>query len=106
MSHAGKRYRFDMRGAHEAGELRHPQIVILAWFPDASDLEPVSIADCWLFASESVRPDAPDYFVRLPDDRRDASGSVPVLSFSSIDLAGVKQGARISEIGYTQSDDE
>jgi hypothetical protein len=52
------RYRFDMQGAHEAGEHGHPQAVISTAYPDAYAFEPVSIADCWLFTT----PRGPDVY--------------------------------------------
>ncbi len=60
------RYRYDMIGAsftHK--ELRHPQIVIMENFPDATGLEPVSIADCWMFDSELDRANIP-FIVKVP----------------------------------------
>lgn len=59
------KYRFDMRGAYEAGEHRHPEIVIREWFGDAENLEPVTIADCWMF-NAAQRLDAPGYFSEVP----------------------------------------
>ena len=61
------RYRFDMIGAQLAGERRHPQTVILEWFPDAAELEPAPIADAWFFTASSI-PDRtlPAYFRALP----------------------------------------
>lgn len=58
-------WRYSMNSAFDAGEKRHPQLVILEHFPDATNLEPVSIADCWLFEAEKKGP-VPDYFVELP----------------------------------------
>lgn len=54
--HAVKRYRFDMIGAHLAGEREHPQIVIRRFAPDACDFESVSIADCWMFSANEILP--------------------------------------------------
>jgi hypothetical protein len=64
------RYRYCMNTAFDAGEKRHPQTVIEEWFPEATELEPVSIADCWLFESGNVRAKAPlpDYFIELTSD--------------------------------------
>jgi hypothetical protein len=54
------RFRYDMNGASYLLENRHPQTVILELFPDARDLEPVPIADCWLFTA-SLRKGLPSY---------------------------------------------
>jgi hypothetical protein len=45
------RYRYDMRTAEDSGETRHPQKVILEWFPDACELEPMPISECWVFSA-------------------------------------------------------
>lgn len=55
------RYRFDMIGAHYAGENAHPQLVILRYAPDAFDFEPVSISDCWLFRTKQPIEPLPSF---------------------------------------------
>ena len=57
------RYRFDMFGAMMAGETRHPQIVIRELAPRASDFEPVTISDCWLFSAPPI-DDLPPFIER------------------------------------------
>lgn len=63
-----RRYRYELQTADQAGETRHPQIVIREHFPDAHDFEPAPIGDCWLFAAEEPGPEraVPGYFVALP----------------------------------------
>jgi hypothetical protein len=56
-------YRYQLQTADEAGEKRHPQIVIREHFPDAHDLEPHSIGDCWLF--KAAKRKAPAFFVEV-----------------------------------------
>lgn len=69
-------YRFDMIGSHQAGETRHPQTAIRAWFPDASDFEAAPIGDCWLFTADA-RTGVPGYFV-LVEPQEAQGGSVLV----------------------------
>lgn len=57
-------YRYCMRTAADHGEIRHPQLVIREHFPEATDFEPVSIADCWMFNAEPRECPAL-YFVAL-----------------------------------------
>jgi hypothetical protein len=45
-------YRYEIPRSDEPGDHRHPEIVIRENFPDATDLEPISIADCWMFRAE------------------------------------------------------
>jgi hypothetical protein len=40
---------YDVIGAYNAGETRHPQVVIRELFPDAHSFEPNTIADVWTF---------------------------------------------------------
>lgn len=65
------RYRYCMHTAQDMGEGRHPETVILEFFPGATDLEPVSVADCWLFESGDIRAKKPmpEYFVDISDVR-------------------------------------
>lgn len=49
-----RRYRYDMNRATNAGETRHPQLVIRELAPSAFDFEPVTIGDCWLFTSSPL----------------------------------------------------
>lgn len=60
------RYRYELQTAYEAGENRHPQIVILEHFPDAREMEGHAIGECWLFAA--TEREAPAYFVKLPPE--------------------------------------
>lgn len=41
--------RFCLYAADEVGEKRHPQLAILATYPDAECFSPESIADAWFF---------------------------------------------------------
>lgn len=50
------RYRYSLPAASDAGEQRHPQIVIREIAPDAFDFEPAPIGDCWLFTSDVISP--------------------------------------------------
>ena len=52
-------YRFSMQGAYEAGDKRHPQVVILELYPEARDLRGEPIGDCWLFRAFPVYPQKP-----------------------------------------------
>lgn len=54
-------YRYSLQSADDAGEKRHPQLVILEHFPDATEMEGHAIGDCWLF--KAVEREAPGYFV-------------------------------------------
>lgn len=54
-------YRYSLQSADEAGENRHPQLVILEYFPDATEMDGHAIGDCWLF--KAVEREAPGYFV-------------------------------------------
>jgi hypothetical protein len=54
-------YRYSLQSADEAGEKRHPQLVIHEHFPDATEMEGHAIGDCWLF--KAVERKAPGYFV-------------------------------------------
>lgn len=58
------KYRYCMNSATDAGETRHPQIVIRELAPDATELEPVPIADCWLFVANEIK-NCPGFVVRL-----------------------------------------
>lgn len=58
------RYRYELQTADQAGEKRHPEIVIREHFPDVREMEGHAIGDCWLF--EATERDAPSYFVKLP----------------------------------------
>lgn len=49
-------YRYSLQGAYEAGERRHPQVVILEIADNPADFEPAPIGDCWLFTSEMIMP--------------------------------------------------
>jgi hypothetical protein len=48
------RYRYSLWAASEAGENRHPQLVILELAPDAHDFHPAPIGDCWLFTAKYI----------------------------------------------------
>lgn len=54
-----------MRGAYDAGATEHPQIEVRKFFPDATNWEPVAIADCWLFDAEWRDFPFPAYFRKL-----------------------------------------
>jgi hypothetical protein len=69
-----QRYRYDLQGADEAGERRHPQIAILEHFPDADHFEPMLVGSCWLFEA-SPREGAPAFFVKLPAEGAEATTS-------------------------------
>ena len=55
------KYKFDMNSAQDAGHNEHPMLTIRQFAPDATEFEPVSIADCWLLESEPIE-NAPDFF--------------------------------------------
>jgi hypothetical protein len=59
------RLRYDMRGADDAREFRHPQIVMkrVADRHGFSILkeEPVSIADCWIFTIDKDAGNLPPF---------------------------------------------
>lgn len=48
------RYRLSMQSAYDAGDKRHPELIIRALAPDATDLEPFAIGDCWLFTATEI----------------------------------------------------
>lgn len=54
------KYTYDMMGADEAGEHRHPQVVIRELFHDAYHFVPQSLGDCWWFEA-GERTLTPDY---------------------------------------------
>ncbi|HVZ88074.1 MAG TPA: hypothetical protein VHG72_13970 [Polyangia bacterium] len=56
-------YRYEIYSAEDAGERRHPQLVILEHFPDATEMEGHPIGDCWLF--RAARREAPAYFAEV-----------------------------------------
>lgn len=55
-------WRYCMNTATDHGENRHPQRVILEYFPEACDFEPVTIGDCWLFNADPKESPAPFFF--------------------------------------------
>jgi hypothetical protein len=55
-------YRFDMITAHQRGESRHPEVVIRELAPDATDFEPVPVADCWVFRASAIQ-NPPEWIV-------------------------------------------
>jgi hypothetical protein len=60
------RYRYSLMSANDAGVHEHPQTVILRWAPDATNFEPVPIADCWLFEAGPIE-NQPPYIYTLPE---------------------------------------
>jgi len=58
-------YRYSLDAATDAGENRHPQIVIREYFPDSCHFEPVPVGSCWLFEA-APREGVPEFFVKLP----------------------------------------
>ena len=60
-------YRYEVRTADEAGENRHPQLVIREHFPDSRSFKPFPAGAAWLFEA-APREGVPGYFVRLPDE--------------------------------------
>lgn len=63
-----RRYRYYMPQACEAGETRHPQLVILELAPDAADLEPLCMADAWDFTAQEIE-DPPAFIFESPKRR-------------------------------------
>lgn len=55
-----KLYRYNVIGAFLAGVKEHPETDIKRVAPNATELEPHMIADCWLFKSPPIA-DLPDY---------------------------------------------
>jgi hypothetical protein len=49
-----RRYNLSVDGKFDAGDMRHPQEIILAIAPDATGLEAHAFADCWLFEAERI----------------------------------------------------
>lgn len=89
-------YRFDVLGAFDAGEDRHPQIVIMEIAPGATNLVPESIADCWTFEAPRIAS-PPPYVESLPLARR-AHGT-PMPGFSTIeDLAELQRSGKLRGI--------
>jgi hypothetical protein len=60
-------YRYYVLSADDAGEQRHPQIVIREHFPDSRNFKPFPAGATWLFEA-APREGVPGYFVRLPDE--------------------------------------
>lgn len=60
-----RRYRYDVIGAGLAGHDQHPQSVILGLAPEATNFEPVALADCWLFDAEEIE-NPPDIIEVMP----------------------------------------
>jgi len=57
-------YRYDLTQAHFLGVHEHPEIVIRRHFPEATNIEPAAVVDCWFFKSR-VEFGVPEYFVRM-----------------------------------------
>lgn len=64
-----RRYRYELYSADDAGERRHPETVIREVAPDAFDLMPVSIADCWMFRAKEI-VNLPPFIVEVPEEPR------------------------------------
>jgi hypothetical protein len=60
-------HKFDMRGADDAGEKRHPQVAIRELYPDTAKFVPESLFDCWLFLA-TPRDDAPSFVRVFPEN--------------------------------------
>lgn len=63
---AMKRYRFSVIGAALAELHGHPETLIRMLAPEATDLDPVAIADCWLFRAPDIEL-LPSYVVEVED---------------------------------------
>lgn len=63
-----KRYRYDMNHNAFAGlpDPQHPQIEIRKVFPKATNFDPVTIGDCWIFEAEEEVTPLPPQFTELP----------------------------------------
>jgi hypothetical protein len=59
-------YRFEMWSAFDAGEKRHPERVIREVAPDATNLMPVTIADCWMFRAKEIK-NPPPFIVEVKE---------------------------------------
>ena len=55
------KYIFDMIGAYKAGAREHPQTEIRKVCPDAYDLYPHPMFDCWVFESPTPIASLPSY---------------------------------------------
>lgn len=60
-----KRYRLELIGAYLAKVDLHPQLIIMWLAPDAFDLEPVPVADAWLFRTTSPIDPLPGFVVDI-----------------------------------------
>jgi hypothetical protein len=60
------RYRYEIHSADDAGERRHPAVVIRDLAPDATELEGRPIGDCWFFLAAEIANPPP--FVVVIDD--------------------------------------
>lgn len=69
--------KFCMYTAHDVREQRHPQVAILAAYPDATNLCPESIADAWFFRATPREGDQPKPFSLAP-----GYGNTPVAQAS------------------------
>lgn len=72
---AERLYRYDCIGSSQAGEHRHPQVVIRELAPDANCMEGVPIGDCWLFCARPIAK-LPNYVADAgsADDYRQRNG--------------------------------
>lgn len=55
------KYIYDMAAAEDAGEHRHPQLVIRELFPDAHNFVPQSLFDSWWFEAGEPSTIIPKY---------------------------------------------
>lgn len=60
-------YRYDVIGAYEAGEKRHPQIAIRELYPTVIEFHPAPIGDCWLFTAGISSFDEPPAYIEVID---------------------------------------